>query len=142
MDSRQRPLLFSLFGAYFVIAGFGSLVASVATWHFGGSIPLLGLAYSGMNFALSRGFFLKEGWLLYALALNCGAYTLLYAAAWAQGGDANLVRFAISTALAAGAAGAAWRWRRALSPASFPYAAYAFLALWIFAFIETARTML
>jgi hypothetical protein len=139
MDSRQRPLLFSLFGAYFALAGFASLVAALASWHFGGGIPLLGLAYAGMNFALARGFFLKEGWLLYALALNCGAYTLLYAAAWAQGADPNLVRFAISTVLAAGAVAIAWRWRRVLSPASFPYTAYAFLALWIFAFIETAR---
>ncbi len=142
MDTPRRPLFFTLFGIYFACAGFAGLVAGAASLHFAGTLPALALAYAGLNFLLCRAFFLRQWWLLPALALNCGGFTLLYLAAWAHSGDISLIRFLLSTLLAGGALALAYLRRNSLVRNRGIYAGYAFLGLWILAFTYTASAVL
>ncbi len=89
-----------------------------------------------------RGFYLLERWLLPALALNVLGYSSLYLAALVAGGDISLIRFAVSTLLAGSALLTVYIYRESLSGPRYPYAGYAFFALWILACAYTASALL
>ncbi|HVV38714.1 MAG TPA: hypothetical protein VHD31_00075 [Candidatus Paceibacterota bacterium] len=143
MDARTPRLFFTAATVYFACIGFATLIASVATWHFGQVFPALALAYTAMNLLLSTGFYLREKWLLPLLALNCAGYTCVYAAAWALGSDVSVLRFALSTILAGGTLGLVYYYRDLL--VEQPYSLYTgavFLGLWILTFTYTATGVL
>lgn len=142
MDATPRPLILTLFSIYFACAGFATLVAGAAAWHFAGGIPWLEFIYAGMNGLFSYAFYTREEWLLPTLTLNFIGYTCLYLAAWWAYSDVGLPSFVVSTLLAGGALAAVYAYRHTLRAAHRMYVGYAFLTLWILAFTYTASLVL
>ncbi len=117
-------------------------MSALALWHFGDTIPWLALAYAGMNGLVSAAFYLRERWLLPALALNFAGYTCLHAVLWWISGEANGLRLLVSIVLAGGALGIVYHYRHRLSISRYRLAGYAFFALWILVFTYTAIAMI
>lgn len=65
-----RPLLFTVLGALFLIAGLVTLLGLIMSWNL--SAPIRGefIGYAALDFLLAYGFFNMQRWLVAALALN------------------------------------------------------------------------
>lgn len=124
-------------GIFFFVLGFVSTVGVIGHWHFGQDIPWLFVAYAAMNIFLGIGFFARERWLLPAVGLNATAYSALYLGLWMWGGDIDLVRLAVSTAVAGGVWWLVYLQRQYLVDTRLHLVSAVFFTLWILVYSHT-----
>ncbi|MBI2004570.1 hypothetical protein HYS79_00195 [Patescibacteria group bacterium] len=139
---KVRPWTYTLpvLSVCFLILGFISIVGIIGHWHFGQDIPWLFAAYAAMNLLLGVGFWKRERWVLTAVGLNWAAYTTLYFGLWVWGGDVNLMRVTVSTAVAGGIWGLVYLHRRYLVDTRLQIVGAAFFIIWIFVYSLTLFT--
>ncbi len=131
------PRVFAVLSLCFFFIGFVSVVGVIAHWQFDSTVEWLFVAYATMNILLGVGFWLRERWLLIAVALNCLAYSVLYIGWWASGGDVNVSRIAMSVAIAGGVWWLVHLNRRHLIGPSRSIVGTAFFLIWILTYSYT-----
>lgn len=66
----KRPLLFTVLGVLFSVAGLVTTLGLIMSWNLGAPIRGEFFGYVALNFLLAYGFFKVHRWLLPALAVN------------------------------------------------------------------------
>ncbi len=80
--SSKRPLLFTLFGSLFLLAGIITCLSILAGWQLSTPLAWQHWAYAALNFLFAYGFFTMQAWLLPLFGVLVGANTLLTAVRW------------------------------------------------------------
>ena len=82
----KRPLLFTVLGVLFVVAGIVTALGLITAWNVHNPIRGEFFGYAVLNFLLAYGFFNMQRWILPALALN-----------WLAGAGIAAVKFFVHT---------------------------------------------
>ena len=84
----KRPLLFTVLGVIFVIAGLVTTLGIITSIHLDAPVRGEFFGYAALNFLLAYGFFNMQRWLLPALAVN-----------WLVGAGLSIVKLFVHTPL-------------------------------------------